>query len=495
MSVLHQLQQSLALHELDRHTDGQLLDRFVARRDEAAFALLVRRFGPMVLGVCRRVLGNEHDAEDAFQATFLVLARKGAVVRPRDKVGNWLYGVACRTAREARVMAARRVRREKPLAALPEPSAAAADGSWLAALDAEVERLPEKYRLPIVLCELQGKTLRQAAEQLGCPEGTVAGRLSRARNLLAEQLRRRGVTSAALGAVLAGCATANAVAPTLAEAATRSAVLFAQGAGACASATVTALAEGGIKAMLMTRLKLVVVTALVLALLGGAGAVWHHAAADPPANDPPADKPPAAKKDSPDKAAAKQAPRGKSEPAGVPLAVRLIAKQTSYTLDLGGKTAAQYRRLLEDIEVPTVLPAPPAVDLVFELENTGDQPIEVWVDGDPPELKLKLEGPGAFSIPSNQGFRTVLLTPKSLKLEPGKKYQRPVRKLAYGFRGLSHHAYWLEPGEYTLTASFETAVSPAPRDAVPPTETFGRAGFGKVRLIADPVKLRVKSSK
>src|SRR5262249_31988078 len=135
-------------------------------------AALVRRHGPMVWGVCRRILGNHHDAEDAFQATFLVLVRKAATIVPRDMVANWLYGVAYQTARKARAMAARRNSRERLV--FPMPEAAAADGDgwselW-SLLDQELNRLPEKYRAPVVLCDLAGRTYKEAARQLGCPE-------------------------------------------------------------------------------------------------------------------------------------------------------------------------------------------------------------------------------------------------------------------------------------------------------------------------------------
>src|SRR5690348_7166938 len=161
-------------------TDGKLLDGYVARRDEAAFAALVRRHGPMVLGVCRRVLGSPHDAEDAFQATFLVLVRRAASVVPRELVGNWLYGVAYRTALEARRTAARRQAREKQVNDMPQP-AAESEQLWhdlQPLLDEELARLPDRYRSAVVLCDLQGRTRKEAAQQLGVPEGTVSGRLT-----------------------------------------------------------------------------------------------------------------------------------------------------------------------------------------------------------------------------------------------------------------------------------------------------------------------------
>ena len=163
-------------------SDGQLLDLFVRKRDEAAFAAVVRRHGPMVLGVCRRVLGNSTDAEDAFQAAFLVLARKAASIGRRSLLAQWLHGVAYYTARRLRRANARRAARERPLADVREP--VACDGvdlneELLAILDEELGRLPERYRKPILLCDLEGITRREAARLIGCPEGTVAGRLAR----------------------------------------------------------------------------------------------------------------------------------------------------------------------------------------------------------------------------------------------------------------------------------------------------------------------------
>jgi RNA polymerase sigma factor (sigma-70 family) len=154
---------------LAAQSDGQLLGRFLARRDGEAFAALVRRHGPMVLATCRRILGDFHAAEDAFQATFLVLARKAPAVRPPELVGPWLYGVACRTARKARAAAARRHRRERLTAEVPEPMPATPDRApdWRPLIDAALARLPAKYRVPIVLCDLEGKGHHEAARLLG----------------------------------------------------------------------------------------------------------------------------------------------------------------------------------------------------------------------------------------------------------------------------------------------------------------------------------------
>ncbi len=173
--------------------DGALLRRFAESRDEAAFALLVQRHGPMVLGVCCRVLGPGPDAEDAFQATFVVLARRAAVLADREVVGNWLFGVARRTALKARALAARRRTKEREMAR-PEESRTSSDSKELReVIDVAIARLPAKYRIPVVLCELEGRSLREAASELGWPEGTVAGRLSRGRAMLRTRLLRTWV--------------------------------------------------------------------------------------------------------------------------------------------------------------------------------------------------------------------------------------------------------------------------------------------------------------
>ena len=176
-------------------SDGQLLDHFIEQRDEAAFAALVRRHGPVVWGVCHRVLGHHHDAEDAFQATFLVLAHKAASVRPREMVANWLYGVAHRTALNAKATAGKRRAREKQVMTMPESESAPQD-PWtnlVPLIDQELAALPDMYRVAIVLCDLEGKTRREAARQLVLPEKTLATRLARATSV--EQV---GIRSAVL---------------------------------------------------------------------------------------------------------------------------------------------------------------------------------------------------------------------------------------------------------------------------------------------------------
>jgi len=168
-SVVRQLGRAVFRPEDTGPTDGQLLAAFIDRQDEAAFAALVRRHGPMVLGVCRRVVCHSHDAEDAFQATFLVLARRAAAVRPPERVGPWLYGVAYRTALKARAVAGRRRSRERQVTDMPEPGIVRPD-PWpdlQTILDRELSGLPESYRLAIVLCDLEGRTIAAAARQLG----------------------------------------------------------------------------------------------------------------------------------------------------------------------------------------------------------------------------------------------------------------------------------------------------------------------------------------
>jgi RNA polymerase sigma factor (sigma-70 family) len=177
-------------------TDGRLLEQFIQAKDELAFAELVRRLGPMVLGVCRRIIGNIHLAEDAFQAAFIVLARRANDIRPREGVRGWLYGVAVRTAREARAVSARRRTREVTVPAVPdrpgEPEELP-DADVIRILDEEVGTLPDHLRVTVVLCELEGLSRKVVAERLKIAEGTLSSRLAKARKVLAERLLRRGV--------------------------------------------------------------------------------------------------------------------------------------------------------------------------------------------------------------------------------------------------------------------------------------------------------------
>jgi RNA polymerase sigma factor (sigma-70 family) len=291
-------------------TDAELLGDFLARRDQTAFEGLLRRHGPMVLGVCRRLLTNACDAEDAFQATFLVLIRKAGSVRPAGAVGNWLYGVACRTARQARRAAARRQTHEKQVAVMPQ-TPVESEPLWhelRPILDRELGRLPDKLRLPVVLCDLEGRTRREVARELGLPDGTLSNRLSAARQLLARRLARHGlqVSGPALALVLGQQALAGVPAPLL-TATIQAAGLLAAGqvATACLSVPVIALAERVSRAMTLSQIKSTSLCVFALCLLSGA-AVFAALASDPPTPERPAAQQPkkdAGKKPVPDRQA------------------------------------------------------------------------------------------------------------------------------------------------------------------------------------------------
>jgi RNA polymerase sigma factor (sigma-70 family) len=272
--VIQHVRRTVLLQDGAGLTDKQLLEDYLSRRDEAALAAVVRRHAPMVWGVCRRLL-NHHDAEDAFQATFFVLVRRAASIACREQLANWLYGVAHQTALKARATTAKRKEREKQVAEMPEPAAAErALGDDL--LDHELSRLPDKYRVVIVLCDLGGKTRKEAARQLGLPDGTVASRLARARTMLAKRLSQRGValSSGALAAVLSGKGSSACVSPSLVSSTTKAAGLFAAGQAAAIPVKVVALTEGVLKIMLLSTLKKPTVALLVvLVMVAGAGAI------------------------------------------------------------------------------------------------------------------------------------------------------------------------------------------------------------------------------
>jgi RNA polymerase sigma factor (sigma-70 family) len=184
-------------------SDAQLLERFAVQGDEAAFELLMWRHGPMVWGLCRRILQDHHEAEDVFQATMLVLARKAGSIGQYQSIASWLYKVTYRIALRARAGSSKRARFQKQVRQLPAavvlPDTESAGGELRQVIDEEVTRLPEKYRAPVVLCYLQNKTNEEAAKLLRWPVGTVKTRLVRARDLLGRSLGRRGMALSAAG--------------------------------------------------------------------------------------------------------------------------------------------------------------------------------------------------------------------------------------------------------------------------------------------------------
>jgi RNA polymerase sigma factor (sigma-70 family) len=292
--VLGRLRQALLPPDGGGLSDGQLLGRFLDSREEAAFAALVHRHGRMVLGVCRRVLGHAQDAEDAFQATFLVLARKAASVACREALASFLYGVAYRTALRARARAVRRRAMERQVEEMPHPTQAPPEAQdWRPLLDRELNALPEKYRAAIVLCDLEGKTRREAARLRGVSEGTLSSQLTRGRRLLAKRLARQGVSlsGGALAAALSEGAAPAAVPAPLVSSTVQAAALVAAGRVAAVATPAAALMNEVLKAMLMTKLKLAVAAVMAAALLGTGGLLYQAAGQAPRAEARPAGRP------------------------------------------------------------------------------------------------------------------------------------------------------------------------------------------------------------
>jgi len=283
-------------------SDGQLLGRFAAHRDElaeVAFTAVVRRHGPMVLRVCEQILGDRHAAEDAFQVTFLVLARRAGSIRQPELLGNWLHGVALRTAREVNMQHLRRKQREaaraeeianEPISATDCPELQLVCREEIQALHDEVARLPERYRAAVVLCELEGLSYQEAALRLRCPVGTIGVRLKRARQRLRERLIRRGVApTAGLLGVLVAAEDASACVPSfLLESTVQAAMGFAVSNAAAAglvSGAVVAVSEAVLWTMALARLK--VAMSLVTTLGIGVAAIWVAVNHKPAAPAPP----------------------------------------------------------------------------------------------------------------------------------------------------------------------------------------------------------------
>jgi RNA polymerase sigma factor (sigma-70 family) len=282
------LQAALAL------SDAQLLEEFARQRNETAFEALLHRHGPLVFGVCRRMLFDRQDAEDAFQATFLVLARKAGSITCRSPLRNWLYGVAFRVAARARKIAFRRRVLERQDLDLTTVAGVgrSVDPDLAPVLHEEVQRLPDKYRGPVVLCYLEGKTNEEAADQLQWPVGTVKTRLLKAREMLRTRLARRGV-ALTTGLLVANTLTGAVPIPLLAGT-FQAALPFAAGnaiVGGAASAQALCLSTGVLRTMLLGKLKSVAAAVLAVAVVVG-GVAYHGLGVEPPAkSDKKADKP------------------------------------------------------------------------------------------------------------------------------------------------------------------------------------------------------------
>lgn len=367
-TVVRQLRRLLGAETGSTLNDADLLREFIDRHDEAAFEVLVWRHGAMVFNLCQRILRDSHDAEDAFQATFLVFARKAGAIDKRESVASWLYKVAYRVALRARAKAAR----PNAVALADEPPAPAAnDADWSELrpiLDAEIDRLPEKYRAPFLLCYLQGHTNEEAAEQLGCPKGTVLSRLARGRERLRTRLVQRGVVLSGAGLIVAlsqNAASAS-VPASLVASTGKAAMVFAAGhaAGEFVSTSVAALAHGVLRTMFLQKLKIAGVVVLSLAALGTGTLVSWTAAREP-----------AGEREAPARRAAEPvAQRGERTPVpeeqllsgrvvgvakdGKSITIETPGKgrgeePTKTTVQLGDKTAVTYQDVGNDGATPT----------------------------------------------------------------------------------------------------------------------------------------------
>jgi RNA polymerase sigma factor (sigma-70 family) len=444
-ALLHHLRRAAAAPEDVLPTDRELLRRFARERDQDAFAALVRRHGPLVLAVCRRLLGNAVDAEDAFQATFLVLARKAAAVRWQDSVANWLHGVAHRLARRARADAARRLAREQhaPTKAPTDPLAEVSLREAQALLDEELARLPEKYRAPLVLCCLQGLARDEAARQLGWPVALLKSRLEQARDLLRSRLARRGLTlSAALWAALLA-EPAAAVPATLADAVVQAAALAGTTTATPVpvSAAAVALAEQALRGRPLTWLK-VLAAVLALGALGLGAAVLSQPAprpaqpaavgADPGKPKPPQPKPPPAK-------------------AG-PLKIEIA---------------------LPKAEVPLGAPVP----LTVTYTNTSAKPLVLLASGTRSGDGFDGETYQVSRAGAKREYTTFGTDPRVVqkRLEPGKSWQRTIKDLSAeltsggvavdGQSGVVPPPPFPAPGQYVLRLRYDSTV----RNQKPPT--------------------------
>jgi RNA polymerase sigma factor (sigma-70 family) len=496
--------------------DGELLARFVQQRDEAAFELLVWRHQRMVLGVCRRVLGHAQDAEDAFQATFLTLARKADSLRRHRAVAAWLHKVAYHIALRARKNAAKRKTTDLDMAHLvsvsgPEDEAMRRDVA--AVLDEEVNRLPEKYRLPVVLCYLEGKTYQEVGRQLGVPVGTLSARLTRARELLRTRLLRRGVvvSSAGLTAALLLDALANAGMIPLIGSLIRAAGAVAGGGGApvgLMSARTLALTEGMLRMMFMTKVKIVLAASLVVTVAAAGLATLSHTtrAADKPVAlaEEPRTEAPARLSAKPRKETPRVQDDTPDQKDGIAWGTAAHGLQAGITFRPGDQTTYEVGQ---------------SVTFVVALRNVSDKTIQVshiepLFDENPPQVKdAKGRQLGVGTGPINSG--DVPIVQRSLEAGQQITLGHPwFRIREMGWRGeVLGPTCWGEPGHYKVgyrgfplrlhdgqdiflgTKTVELDIRKAQREregsrqSVDPLKSSSRDGEGKMPLRVMPMAL------
>jgi RNA polymerase sigma factor (sigma-70 family) len=443
----------------------------------------------MVLGVCRRILNSSHDAEDAFQATFLVFVRKAASIAQRGLLANWLYGTAYRTALEARSTTARRRTREKTVSVLPDVEAPPMNDTWdhvRPLIDLELERLPDKYRVPVILCDLEGKTRREAARQLGWPEGTVSGRLARARTLLARRLARHGLalSGGALAVALSQNSASASVPASLVSSTAKAAAWVAAGhtANGVVSAPVAALTEGVLKAMLMSKLKIAVTLVLAVGLVGLGWGAYRTQAADDPTSKPKevvaAPAPERAPKgdnlipgDLPKGPAPRQVLAAMAKDGGIAVTHRVTVMEPVEATDAAGRKVTVYRQT--SVTESVLYPA----DVVDVFDTTGKKidpkavpellkkeiPVLASADGkevDPLHLRLVKEGTLILVLPASK------LTPVDPNLPLGGPNGDPKRPPRL-------------PGDLPTSPDPLTPlprISPAPRtpETIPEVPALGR---------------------
>jgi len=424
LSAVVQQLRATAERDETRTTDGELLTRFLNRRNTEALEALVARHAPMVWSVCCRLLRDPLDAEDAFQATFLVLVQKAVTVAPRERVANWLYGVAQQTAVRLRAAAAKRGVREVPMNPMPEPAGGdARDDTLLALLDQELSRLPERSRTLIVLCDLEGRTRKQVAQQLGCPEGTVASGLARARQLLAKRLGRHGLSVSGGGLTTLSHSAASAGVParvvtTTIHVATRFAAGDAIG---LISGPVAALTQEVLKTMLLNKIMTLTMVVLVLSIAAVTGANLALGQTEKP-------NVPDTKQD------VKPPPAGK--PAEPPATVKK-EPITAWGKEVGGLQAGLELRPGER----RTYRYGETITLIIRVRNVGKEPVKFqylkqFLDEEPPVVTDAKGTTVAQSTIIVEGFHI----PVDVTLEPGQEIELESR-----MRGTAGLRYELTP--------------------------------------------------